>query len=107
MMYSMASIEMACNPTDVNNPNLFLIAFMHAVATLDLIKRGVKVNTKLFAQCWSFYREVVVKNKLKDDELKKLVHQLIEREESKIKGTSTDGGEDFTDSDEVEKVGAT
>ena len=107
MMYSIASIEMACNPTDVNNPNLFLIAFMHAVATLDLIKHGMKVTTNLFVQSWGFYREVVVKNKVKDDELKKLVYQLIEKEESKIKGTSSGGGEDFTDSDEVEKVGAT
>ena len=106
MMYSIASIEMACNPTDVNNPNLCLVAFMHAVATLDLIKHGVKVNTNQFVQSWGFYREVVIKNKGNDEGLKKLVYQLIEKQKSEIKGTSSGGGEDFTDSDEVEKVGA-
>ena len=107
MMYSIASIEMACSPANVNNPNLFLVAFMHAVATLDLIKHGVEVSTKQFVQTWGFYREVVVKNKVNDDGLKKMVYQLIEKEKSKAKCTSDGGGEDFTDSDEVEKVGAT
>ena len=35
-----------------------------------------------------------------------MVYQLIEKEKSKAKCTSDGGGEDFTDSDEVEKVGA-
>ena len=107
MMYSIASIEMACSPANVNNPNLFLVAFMHAVATLDLVKHGVEVSTNQFAQTWGFYREVVVKNKVNDDGLKKVVYQLIEKEKSKAKCTSDGGGDDFTDSDEVEKVGAT
>ena len=107
MMYSIASIEMACSPANVNNPNLFLVAFMHAVATLDLVKHGVEVSTNQFAQTLGFYREVVVKNNVNDDGLKNVVYQLIEKEKSKAKCISDGGGDDFTDSDEVEKVGAT
>ena len=77
IMYSIASIEIGFNRTNVDNPNHFLIAFMHAVATLDLLKQGVKVNNDQLVQSWGFYHEVLVKNKVNDEELRKLYDRLI------------------------------
>ena len=90
MMYSIASIEIEFNRTNVENLNHFLIAFMHAVATLDLLKQGVKVNTTQLVQSWGFYREVLVKHNMNDKELIKLYDRLIPKE----KRVASDGSDE-------------
>ena len=77
MMYSIASIEIMLNSKNVENPNHFLIAFMYAVATLDLLKQGVEVDADQLVQGWGFYRQVVVNHKGNDEELIKLYYRLI------------------------------
>ena len=103
IMYSVASIEMACNPANVGNPNLFLVAFMHAVATLDFMKHGVEFNVHHFVQGWGFYRDVVVHNNVSDEGLRRLLYRLKRKERLAVQGSAATG-EDFTDSDEVGKV---
>lgn len=111
IMYSVASIEMACNPANVGNPNLFLVAFMHAVATLDLMKHGVEFNENQFVQSWGFYRDVIIRNKVNDEGLRQLLYKLKRKEkgnvisgEKNVISQPGGGGEEFTDSDEVGKV---
>ena len=98
MMYSIASIEMAFNYTNVDNPNLFLRAFMHAVTTLDEKQPSfLEVNIDQLLQSLEFYHEVVVQNKGNEsgEELRKLYYQLIRKKR-------IDSGED---SSQAEKVG--
>ena len=79
MMYSIASIEIMLNSKNVENPNHFLIAFMYAVATLDLLKQGVEVDADQLVQGWGFYRQVVVNHNGNDEELIKLYDRLTKR----------------------------
>ena len=89
IMYSIASIEIVFNSKNVANPNHFLIAFMHAVATLDLLKQGVKVSVNQLVQSWGFYHEVLVKNKVNDKELRKL-YRLIPKEKRVVSDCGDD-----------------
>ena len=101
IMYSIASIEIVFNSTNVENPNHFLIAFMHAVATLELSKQGVKVNPNQLVQSWGFYRQVLVKNKVNDEELIKLRHRLFLKEKRVV---SDGGDEDCTEFGKVSSI---
>ena len=98
MMYTIASVEVALKCESLDNPNHFLITFIHAVATLDLLKHGVKVNTKQLEQSCCFYCDVVLKHKVNDEDLIKLYDRLI----PKGKRVASDGGDE--ESAEVGKV---
>lgn len=121
MMYSIASIELACdtraNMTKIRNPNLSITAFIHVIATIDMVHRGITCPENIFFLSWLFYREVLVSNGVNVDSLKSL-HRKLSRSkkfsaplmktpsqvynENSLSVPTSDGGEDLTDSSEVE-----
>lgn len=100
MMYSIASIELACDNdgTKVKNINLSMTAFMNAASTIDMVHQGVECDGYTFLLSWLFYREVMKKNAVEVAGMKAL--------EAKLKkvgpGMSSQRGEDMTDSDETD-----
>ena len=97
MLYSVASIEMACNLAKLYNPNHFITTFMHVVAAVDLIHR-VEYTLDNFLYGWAFYDDVVKTNRLGDDGLKRLYRRALRNKLKTLPVQS--GGEDFTDSAE-------
>ena len=72
MMYSIASIELACNTATVSNPNHSITAFMHVVSAIDLVHRGVEFSENKFYLGWLFYLEALKGEKVAIAGLKKL-----------------------------------
>ena len=66
------------------------MVFMYGVATLDLLKQEVKVNTIQLVQSWGFYHEVLVKHKVNDEGLIKLLDRLF----PKKKRVASDGSDE-------------
>lgn len=64
MMYSIASIELACDNTGtkVKNVNLSITAFMNAASAIDMVYQGVQCDGYTFLLSWLFYKEVMRKN---------------------------------------------
>ena len=108
MLYSVASIEVACDRDNVANPNLFVTAFMHVVASIDLIHHGVEFTKTQFVRGWGFYREVLLNNEINDDGLRKLYQRATaikmpvrlqnSASQASRRAKSDGDGEDFTDS---------
>ena len=103
MLYSVASIQVACDRYNIENANLFITAFMHVVGTIDLIHHGVEFTEKQFLRGWGFYREVLLNHKANDDGLRRL-YQRATREnvpvqlQSNVSHRVRSGGVDHTDS---------
>ena len=76
LMYSVASIELVCNPDKLLNPNLSVTAFIHCVASIDLVHTGVEFTENVFFLSWLFYLEVLTQNNINTSGLKKLHHLL-------------------------------
>lgn len=76
LMYSLASIEYACNARSVLNTNLSVSAFIHCVASIDLIHTGVEFTENVFFLSWLFYREVLTQNSVNASGMRKLHHRL-------------------------------
>ncbi len=77
ILYSIASIEMACNSAKLHNPNLFITCFMHAVAVINQVHHGVGFTQDQFLHGWHFYAEVVRSNLGRDDALRELYHKAL------------------------------
>ena len=93
MMYSVASIELACDDagTKVRNINLSITAFMNAVSAVDMVHQGVSCDGYTFLLSLMFYKEVMKKNKVDVAGMDALEVKLKERYVM---------GEDMTDSNE-------
>lgn len=106
IMYSIASIELACDSTleKVKNINLSITAFMQAASTIDMIHNGVVFDASAFFLSWLFYKEVMSKNKIEVAGIAQLERKLRHR----YSGTSANfgqRGEDMTDSGEITRSG--
>ena len=100
VMYSMASIELACdtNLTKVKNINLSLTAFIQVASTIDMIHPGVEFDGAIFFLSWLFYKEVMNKNNIEVCGMIDLEFKLRER----FLPHAGRNQADMTDSDEVE-----
>ena len=78
MLYSVASIEVACDRYNIENPNLFITAFMHIVGAIDLIHHDVEFTAKQFIRGLSFYREVLLNHKVNDEGLRRLFQRATQ-----------------------------
>ena len=76
LMYSVASIELVCDPDKLLNPNLSVTAFVHCVASIDLVHTGVEFTENVFFASWLFYREVLTLNKVNTTGLRQLHRRL-------------------------------
>ena len=77
MMYSLASIELACNHASLSNPNLSITAFMHCVAAINTVLPGVEFKKREFLMSWLFYCKVLEENNVNISNLQSLYSELI------------------------------
>ena len=78
MMYSLASIELACNPASVSNPNHSITAFMYCVAAIDMVHPGVEFEKTVFIMSWLFYFEVLKENNVNLSGMQSILSELID-----------------------------
>lgn len=108
IMYSLASIEVACDSSrvKVKNINLSITAFIQTAATIDMVKHGVEFDVGTFLLSWLFYKEVMKKNNIVIQDMKqfeaKLNRQYALQESATVPHRATARGIDMTDSDEVD-----
>ena len=85
MMFSVASFQVALIQESIADPNLFIIAFVSVIATVEVVQRNVK-DEDLIEVCkrsWEYYHQVLTQNKVKDKRMKELFHK-IENEKKKV-----------------------
>ena len=101
MMYSVASIELACDDTGtkVRNINLSITAFMNVVSAVDMVHQGVSCDGHTFLRSLGFYKEVMKKNKVDVAGMDALEAKLKERN---VATASRRRGEDMTDSNDTD-----
>ena len=108
IMYSLASIELACDDSannKIRNLNLSITAFMNAASAIDMVYQGVEYDGFTFLLSWLFYKEVIRKNNIPVRGMEELEARLKDRYMPSPKVVLTSrGGEDMTDSDEVETM---
>ena len=75
LMWSVASIQVEEDRTNVNDPNLFLLAFIHAAAAFDCF-HGIELGLEHLREGWGFYQAVVAANKIDDSELQQLFKEI-------------------------------
>ena len=80
LLYSIASIQVAQGkPQSITEPNMFIIAFINAMATIQIVQREVKEEVNLVDACkrsWEYFHQVVTEKKLNDSSLKQLYHKI-------------------------------
>ena len=94
MMYSVASIFIACEDHDlkVNEPNIFIISLLHVVAAVDKIHQDLPLTSDDVRVALDYYIEALNKHKVSLKPLMKLRNKIVQQEE----------GEEATDSCEVD-----
>lgn len=108
IVYSLASIEVACdsNLAKVKNLNLSITAFMQAASAIDMIHHDVEFDGLTFFLSWQFYKEVMRRNHVVLGGIKQFearvrqFYRLQPRQESG--NVPTARGVDMTDSGEVD-----
>lgn len=75
LMWSVASIQVEEDRTTVNDPNLFLLGFLHAAAAFDCF-HGVELTLDHLREGWKFYQAVVAANNINDNELQQLFKEI-------------------------------
>lgn len=102
MMYSIASIELACDTklTKVENVNLCITAFMQVASTIDIVHHGVEFSEVIFFKSCMFYTQAMRKNGIKLSGMDTLATKLKKRltVRSAKYNMARARGEDMTDS---------
>ena len=109
LMYSIASIEVACD-TDLNkmkNPNLSITTFIQVASTIDMVHHSMEIPENVFFLSWLFYKEVLSKHNIKLTRINALQARLVRNR--KFNATlirmiphTPPRNEDVTDSSEME-----
>ena len=73
--FSPLSIQVEEDRTTVNDPNLFLLGFLHAAAAFDCF-HSVELTLDHLREGWKFYQAVVVANNINDNELQQLFKEI-------------------------------
>ena len=76
LVHSIASIELVYNNDNVTNPNLFLLAFIEVMATLDRAHPNIKVTPHHLMEAALYYAEALKKSKVDPTEIIKLYIQV-------------------------------
>ena len=102
MLRSVASIQRACDPTTVASPNLYITAYMHVVAAIDIVQCGrVDYREREFALGLAYYLDTLSSNDVNTQELQQLFDRLLGNLKAKMARVEmTPRGDDMTDSGE-------
>ena len=103
MLRSVACIQLACDPSTVANANLYITAYMHVVAAIDIVHRGVEFHEREFALGLAYYLDSLQHRGVNTKRIKELFDRLIGNLNAKIVAevSAQPCGEDMTDSGEV------
>jgi hypothetical protein len=104
MLRSVASIQLACDPSTVANPNLYITAYMHVVAAIDMVHCGVEFHEREFALGLAYYLDCLLHKGISTQRLKELYDRLLGNLRAKVVAevAKKSRGEDMTDSGEAE-----
>eukprot|EP00731_Ephydatia_muelleri_P010247 Em0005g833a len=61
MAYSVASLQLACDPASVREPNLFVTGAMEVMGAMDAAVRRVTMGRRTVELCGRFYREALLR----------------------------------------------
>ena len=98
MLRSVASIQLACDRSTVATPNLYITAYMHVVAAIDIVQCGVVCNEREFALGLAYYLDTLLPSGLDTEPLKQLYTRLLANLQAKL---AAEGGEEMTDSGDL------
>ena len=99
MLRSVASIQQACDPATVASPNVFITAYMHVVAAIDIMQCGAKFREREFALGLAYYLDSLLHSGLNTLALRHLYKRLLDNLKHKMAALQS-RGEDMTDSGE-------
>ena len=77
LIHSIASIELVYNNANVANPNLFLLAFVEVMATLDRAHHNIRVTPHHLTQAALYYAEALKRSNVDPTEIVKLYIQVV------------------------------
>ena len=80
MMYSVASIFIACDQENITDPNIFIIAFIHVLAAVDNIHRDFEISRNDLKLGLEYYVDVLRKHKIPPGRLNKLYTKIVGEE---------------------------
>lgn len=93
MLYSVASILVACGQSHVADPNLFIILFIHVCAYIDRIHTEFTPSLADLRIGIEYYYDTLRKNKIKSHALLSLYGKVVNDEATLQMSESTDSGE--------------
>ena len=99
MLRSVACIQLACEPTTVDSTNLYITAYMHVVAAIDMVHHGVQFQEREFALGLGYYVDILQHSKIETQGLRALFNRLLGNMKDKMKYAHAQG-EEMTDSGE-------
>ena len=103
MLRSVASIQLACDSSTVASPNLYITAYMHVVAAIDMVHCGVEFREREFALGLAYYLDCLLHKGINTQRLKDLYDRLLGNLRAKLVAevAKKSRGEDLTDSGET------
>ena len=93
MLYSVALILVACQQPHVEDPNLFIILFLHVCACIDRIHTELSPSLHNLRIGIEYYYDALRKNKIKSRGLLQLYSRVVNDEAGREMIESTDSGE--------------
>lgn len=76
LIHSIASIEMIYNNEHVTNPNIFLVAFVEVMATLDRAYHNINITQRHFFESLPYFIQALAAKKLDCTQMVKLYQQI-------------------------------
>lgn len=111
LMYSIASIEVACdtNLNKMKNPNLSVTTFIRVASTIDMIHHDLEIPENVFFLSWLFYKEVLTNHSVKVKGMNALQTKLVHNRKFnapliRMIPQAAPRGDDVTDSGEMETL---
>lgn len=97
MLRSVASIQQACDPGTVASANVYITAYMHVVAAIDIMQCVAEFNEREFALGLAYYLDSLLHTGVNTQSLKKLYDMLLHNLKRKMAELQSHGI-DMTDS---------
>lgn len=77
MAYSVASLQLAGDPSSVREPTLFITGLMEVVSTTDMLLRRLSLSRETVELCGRFYREALACNNVDTTGLDGLLRRIL------------------------------
>ena len=104
MMYSMASIFIACNQYNITDTNVFIISFIHVIAAVDRVHKDIDLTRYDLKLALEYYCDPLRRHKIKHGELTGLYNRIVNdiaTEQLQAASSPENEGQEFTDSGET------